>query len=160
MRSFRGLIRSGLAGLFVLLAVVEVAWPQSMSPGPVAESERSLLVFALVFVIASLAVTGFVFTLYAIKRRREDEAIALQARFSDALVAEPSLARLPIMLTVRVPFGRYPQAVIMLTGMVPTPILREGVLEFVKLEAAFLTEDSYRIEDRLVVTPQRARRAA
>jgi hypothetical protein len=159
MRSLQGLIRSGLAGVFVLLALVEFAWPQSMSPGPVAESEPSLLVFALAFVIASVAIIVSVLTLHGIKRKREDEAVALQARFSDALVGEPSLARLPIIPTVRVPFGRYPQAVIMLTGVVPTPVLREGVLQFVKLEAAFLT-DSYRIEDRLVVTSQRARQRA
>ncbi len=158
MRSLQGLIRSGLAGVFVLLALVEFAWPQSMSPGPAAESEPIFLVFALAFVIA-LAIVGFVLMLHGIKRKREDEAVALQARFSDALVGEPSLARLPIIPTVRVPFGRYPQAVIMLTGVVPTPVLREGVLQFVKLEAAFLT-DSYRIEDRLVVTSQRTRQRA
>jgi hypothetical protein len=43
--------------------------------------------------------------------------------------------------------------------MVPTPALREAVLRFVNLEAAFLT-DAYRIEDRLVVYMQVARRAA
>lgn len=159
MRSCRGLIRSGLAGLIVLLAVVEVAWPQSMSPGLAAEREPGYWLFALVFVIASLAIAGFVLNLRRIKRKREDEAITLQARFSDALVTEPSLSRLPIIPTVRVPFGGYPQAVIMLTGVVPTPALREGVLQFVKLEAAFLT-DTFRIEDRLVVTPRRSRRAA
>ncbi len=159
MRSFQGLIRSALAGLFVLLALVEVAWPQSMSPGLAAEREPGYWLFALVFAIASLAISGFVLSLRRIKRKREDEAIALQARFSDALVTEPSLSRLPIIPTVRVPFGGYPQAVIMLTGVVPTPALREGVLQFVKLEAAFLT-DTFRIEDRLVVTPRRSRRAA
>ena len=114
---------------------------------------------ALVFVIGPLAITWWVLRLRGLKRKHEDEAIALQSRFSDALVAEPSFARLPIMPTVRVPIGGYPQAVIMLTGMVPSPELREGVLRFVKLEAAFLT-DTYRIEDRLVVTPQKFRRAA
>lgn len=116
-------------------------------------------ILALVFVIGPLAITWLVLRLHGLKRKHEDEAIALQSRFSDALVAEPSFARLPIMPTVRVPIGGYPQAVIMLTGMVPSPELREGVLRFVKLEAAFLT-DTYRIEDRLVVTPQKFRRAA
>jgi hypothetical protein len=47
----------------------------------------------------------------------------------------------------------------MLTGIVPTLALREGVLRLVRREAASLV-DTYRIEDRLVVDTQMLQRAA
>jgi hypothetical protein len=145
--------------LFVLLAGVEVAWTQVTSPGPTSESgpDYGLVAFVLVTVLVTL--TGIAVKLYDTKRKREDEAGALQARLSDALATEPALGHFPIMPTVRVPFVRYPHAVILLTGVVPTPALREAVLRFVSLEAAFLT-DTYRIEDRLVVDTQMFRHAA
>ena len=50
------LFRFSLAGLFVLLAVVEVAWTQATSPAAADNGAGSGL-FALVFVIGLLAIT-------------------------------------------------------------------------------------------------------
>src|SRR3989304_8826081 len=121
------LFRFSLAGLFMLLAVVEVAWTQATSPAT-AETGAGSGLFALVFVIGLLAITGIAVKLYDMKRKREDEGVALQARLSDALLTEPSLARLPITPTVHVSLGPRPQAVIALTGAVPTPALHDAGL--------------------------------
>jgi hypothetical protein len=68
------------------------------SPVPTLEDGSGYGLFASVFVVALLTLTGIAVRLYGMKRKREDEAVALQARLSDALVTEPSLRRLPIML--------------------------------------------------------------
>jgi hypothetical protein len=143
----------------MVLAVVEVAWTQTTSPIPAPENGLRHGLFAFVFLVALLAMTLITVKLHYMKRKREEEAVALQAQLSDVLFTEPLIAHLPIMPTVRVPFVRYPQAVIMLTGIVPTLALREGVLRLVRREAASLV-DTYRIEDRLVVDTQMLQRAA
>jgi len=159
MRLFQNCIRFSLAGLFVLLAVVEVAWPQATSPAAAPENSAGNGLFAFVFVIGLLVFTGIAVKLHDMKRKREDEGVALQARLSDVLLAEPSLAHLPITPTVHIPFGPRAQAVISLTGTVPTPALREAVLHLVIREAAF-PRGSYRIEDRLFVDTLMSRHAA
>jgi len=148
-----------LAGLFVLLAVVEVAWTRGTSPAAASETSVGGGLVALVFVIGLLAITGIAVKLYDMRRKREDEAVALQARLSDALLTEPSLARLPITPTVHVPFRPRGQAVIALTGKVPTPALREAVLQLVIREATF-PRGNYRLEDRIFVDTLTSRRAA
>lgn len=155
MRLFQSLIRSSLAGLFVLLAVVEVAWAQATSPAP----GPGYGLFAFVFVIALLTMTGLAVKLHDMKRKSEDEAVALESRLSDALLTERWLARLRITPTVHVPFGRRGQALITLSGTVPTQALREAILQLVRREAAAMT-DNYQIEDQLFVDPLMSRRAA
>jgi len=159
MRIFQSFIRTSLAGLFVLLAVVEVAWTRATSPATPSENSAGDGLFALVFLIGLLAITGIAVKLYDMKRKREDEGVALQARLSDALLTEPSLAPLPITPTVHVPFRPRAQAVIALTGTVPTPAQREAVLRLVIREAT-LPQSNYRIEDRLFVDTLMSRRAA
>ena len=146
------LFRFSLAGLFVLLAVVEVAWTQAMSPAAADNGAGSGL-FALVFVVGLLAIAGIAVKLYDMKRKRESEGVALQSQLSYALLTEPSLAHLPITPTVHVPFGPRPQAVIALTGTVPTPALREAVLRLVTREAT-VPRGKHRIpKPHLLCTP-------
>jgi hypothetical protein len=159
MRLFQGLLRFSVTTLFVLLAAVEVAWTQATSPIPAPENGPGYGLFAFVFVVALLVMTGIAVKLYDMKRKREDEAVALQARLSDALLTEPSVAHLPVTPTVRMPFGRHAQAVITITGTAPTPAHRDAVLQLVNREAATLASN-YRIEDRLVVDTHMSRRAA
>jgi len=152
------LFRFSLAGLFALLAVVEVAWTQATSPAAADNGAGSGL-FALVFVVGLLAIAGIAVKLYDMKRKRESEGVALQSQLSDALLTEPSLAHLPVTPTVPVPFGPRPQAVIALTGAVPTPALHDAVLGLVIREATF-PRGNCRIEDRLFVDTLMSRRAA
>ncbi|HUO64544.1 MAG TPA: hypothetical protein VMT97_12610 [Terriglobales bacterium] len=165
MRPFQNVIRFGLAGLFVLLAAAEVAWTQAPFPVPPPENNSGYGLFAAVLVVAMLALAGIGAKLCEVRQKREEEnravelAVTLQGRLSDALLTEPSIARLPIMPTVRVSPGPDPQAVILLTGMVPAPRFREAALRLVSRVAASLA-NTYRIENRLVVYRQMSRRTA
>lgn len=158
MRQLQSFARAGLAALFVLLAVVEVAWPQVPSPAP-APQEVGYGFLAFLFVVGLIVVVGIGVKLYDVKRKREDEGVALQARLSDALLGDPSLAGLPVTPTVHVPFSRRSPTVITLTGAVPSPARRENVLHIVHQVATPLTGE-HEIEDRLIVDPLMSRHAA
>lgn len=97
--------------------------------------------------------------LYDTKRKREDEAVILQARISDALLMDPLLAHLPVTPTVRVPFRRRLPAVVTVIGRIPTPELREAVLRLVMREMS-AARASYLTEDRIAVDPVISTRAA
>jgi hypothetical protein len=160
MKSLQSITRAGVATLFALLAMVEVAWPQTTFSGqvnPPGSGGYGFLAFA--FVVGLLVIVGVAVKLFDMKRKREDEGVALQSRLSDALLTDPSFAGLPITPTVHVPFSRKAPAVIRVTGTVPSPWIREAALEVIRREAASLMSDT-RIEDRLVVDPLIMRRAA
>ena len=171
MKVLQTFIRASLAALFVLLAVVEVAWTQATSSsgpssGPLSaplgatpEGTASQGLVAFAFVVGLLLITGILVKMYDMKRKREDEAVALQSRLSDALLTEPSLAGLPITPTVEIPFGWQPQAVVTLTGTVPSSELREVVMQLVTREIEPI-RSNYRIEDQVFVDRMMSRRAA
>jgi hypothetical protein len=160
MKSLQGMVRASLGTLFALLAMVEVAWPQTTFSGQVDTPGGGRYgFFAFGFVIGLLVLVGVAVKLFDMKRKREDEGVALQSRLSDALLTDPSFAGLPITPTVSVPFSRSAPTVIKLTGTVPSPWMREAALEVIRREAAALMSDT-RVEDRLVVDPLIMRRAA
>jgi hypothetical protein len=159
MKPLQSLLGAGLAVVFMLLAVVEVAWPQTKSPMPAGEGVGGYGLIAFVCVMALLIAVGIAVKVFDVKRKRDDEGIALQSRLSDALLSDPALAGVPITPTVYVPFSRRGQVVITLTGAVPSPARRETVLELVNRVATPL-EANYGIEDRLIVDPRMVRRAA
>ena len=164
MKTLQSVSRAGFATLFALLAMVEVAWPQTTFSGQVNTPGSTpggghYGFLAFLFVVGLLVLVGVAVKLFDMKRKREDEGVALQSRLSDALLTDPSFAGLPITPTVHVPFSRKAPAVIRLTGTVPSPWIREAALELIRREAASLMGDT-RIEDRLVVDPLIMRRAA
>ena len=164
MNALQSLIRAGLAAMFMLLAVVEVAWPQTTFPAPstpIPPSEGvggyGILAFGLV--MALIIAVGVAVKVYDVKRKREDEGVALQSRLSDAMLGDPSLAGCPVTPTVHVPFSRRSPTTITLTGTVPSGARRDTVMQLVKI-VAMPIERNYEIEDRLLVDPQMIRRAA
>lgn len=164
MNLLQSLIRAGLAATFMLLAVVEVAWPQATSPvpsPPVPPSEGvggyGILAFGLV--MALIIAVGVAVKVYDVRRKREDEGVALQSRLSDALLGDPSLAGCPVTPTVHVPFSRRSPTTIALTGTVPSGARRDTVMQLVQA-VAMPFESNYEIEDRLIVDPRMIRRAA
>jgi hypothetical protein len=92
-----------------------------------------------------------------LRRKRQAEAVHIQAQASDALLRDQSLFGLPVTPTARVPTWRGSPAVLEVTGEVPSPEMRDLVLRIVRDEACRIRPD-VRIEDRLSVRP--ARRAA
>ncbi len=72
---------------------------------------------------------GVAVKLYDLKRKREDEAIAAQARISDALLMDATLAGLPLTPTAHLPLWKGSPLVVEITGEVPRPELREAAVD-------------------------------
>ncbi len=117
------------------------------------------VLFVAMFMLALFVVVGLAVKLYDVKRRREDEAVGLQARISDALFCEPSLSRLPITPTVRVPLRPGSPVTVEISGPIPKAELREAVMRLVIREMAG-TRPDFRLEDRTAVDPAIFERAA
>jgi hypothetical protein len=109
----------------------------------------------VVVVFAVLVIIGISVKLYDLRRRRQSEAVWLQAQISDALLREQLLLGLPIMTTARAPLWRGSPATIEVAGQVPSPQARETALRIVRAEAGRIRPD-FQIEDRLAVVPPRA----
>jgi hypothetical protein len=116
-------------------------------------------VTAFVAVVLMLLIVGVAVKLYDQSRKREDEAVALQARLSDALMLEPSLTGVSLTPTVRMPRWRRGPMMIELAGLVPRPALRQAAVNLVLREVAG-TGKGCCLQDRIVVTPARLGRAA
>jgi hypothetical protein len=110
----------------------------------------------LVGLVALIAVGG---KLLDLRRKRQAEAVHLQAQVSDALLRDASLASYPITPTAHVPFWRGRPATIVVTGQIPGPELRQLVMRIVQQEAARVRPDVI-VEDRLSVNPSILQRAA
>ncbi len=162
MRALHSLIRGGLA-LLAVPTLVTLAWAQA-SPGrtpppPVADGEVHGGFLGFVVVMALLVVAGIAVKSYDMKRKREDEGVALQAQISDALMTDPSLAGLPITPTVHVPFRRSAPAVITVTGVAPSPALREAALKLVMREM-MQARANFRIDNGITVDVMMSKYAA
>jgi hypothetical protein len=145
-----------LLGVGVLVLIPIGAWgqtPGSESPSmPPGASPQGAAVGVGAVIVALVLVIGIGITLYERRRRGEERALVLQARISDALLLEPSLARLPIRASARMPLWRRWPPVVEITGTVPTPELREAALQLVNRERSLEGLDA-RTEDRIVVDP-------
>jgi hypothetical protein len=159
-------LRDGFGAVAAMLAMAfsaDVVWAQLATPPPPApltpaappasgaagSGSGVLLVGVLIglFIIIGVAVK-----LYDRKRKRDEEAMYLQARIADALLLDPSLASLPVAATVKTPFMRRSPVIIEVTGQLPSPGLREAALKIVKAEASRSGVD-FEIEDHIAVAP-------
>jgi hypothetical protein len=134
--------------------VPSVPSPATASP----EGTSGGLVALLVIVVAFLVAIALVAKMLDAKRKRENEAVLLQAQISDALLREAQLAALAVVPTARVSFWSGPPT-IELTGRVPTEETRRAVLDLARSEASRVCPDAM-IEDRITVVPQRNLQAA
>jgi hypothetical protein len=103
---------------------------------------------AAVVVMLLVIVVGV--KLYDAKRRREGEALTVQARISDALLRE--FVTLPITAVASGSAWRRTPLVLTIRGRVPTPEQREAVMRLVGQELSHY-HPGVRAEDRLVVDP-------
>jgi hypothetical protein len=108
----------------------------------------TLTVFLLLFGL--LVLVGIGVKLYDLKRKREAEAVHLQAQASDALLRDPTMFGLAVTPTAHVPWWSGTPARIVVSGRVPTAEARERALRIVEQEARSLRSDVV-IEDRLEV---------
>jgi hypothetical protein len=136
----------------------------AMSPAVSPESTPNVVdglagLFVAAALIVLLAASILVAKAYDLSRKRERQAVSLEARISNSLRADPSLSRLPVVPTVRIPLWRGSPVIIAMTGSVPRSQLRRAALELALREAGRRAR-TYRLEDRILVDPAMARRAA
>ena len=142
-----------VASVLVLLALVTGVASAQVSPpapspavppaaGPTASASGGSATLAVVLVIGGLLVlVGVGVKLYDLKRKRDAEAVHLQAQVSDALLREETLAGLAITPTAHVPLWTGTPAVIELSGRPSSPHAREAALRITRSEAARLRSD-------------------
>jgi hypothetical protein len=104
----------------------------------------------LVLLVGLLVIVGVGVKLYDLKRKREAEAVHLQAQVSDALLRDPSVFGLPVTPTAHVPWWSGTPVRLELVGRVPSPEIRERVLQLVEREALQLRPD-VALVDRLAI---------
>lgn len=112
----------------------------------------------LVLLIGLLIVIGVAVKVYDVKRKREVEAVHLQAQVSDALLRDVSLYSLAVTPTAHVPWSGTP-ARLEITGRVPEPSQREHVLQLAEREAQRIRPDVV-VVDRLRVEESSEARVA
>jgi len=147
-----------LAVMLVLGTLVPIAWAQTESPPTpwIGESNAELILILLSIVVLVLVAGAKAIDL---KRKREDEAVRLQAQISDAVLRDPALFSLPITPTAHVPLWKGSPVTVEVAGQVPSDDLREVALRVVEREATHLRPD-VRIESRIGVVPTMAQRSA
>jgi hypothetical protein len=154
--------------LAIVTVLVSVAGVQAQAPGSPAAPPASGAAdgggfggagAVLLALVALFVVVGIGVKFYDLRRKREAEAVHLQAQISDALLRDPVLFGLPITPTVHVPTWSGSPAVIEISGQLPTAETKDAVLRVVDAEAQRIRQD-FRIEDRTAIVPTMARRAA
>ena len=69
--------------------------------------------------LALVVLLGIAVKLYDLKRKREEEAVAAQARISDALLMDATLSGLPLTPTAHIPLWSGTPLTLQITGSVP-----------------------------------------
>jgi hypothetical protein len=96
--------------------------------------------------------------LYDLKRGRDAEAVHIQSRLADVVLRDPLLSGTSLTPTARVPFWTGSPVVVVVSGEVSSPELRDVALRIVQADASRMRPD-VQIEDRVMVLPT-IRRAA
>ena len=157
--------RAALFTTALSLAGWKTGWAQGITPqapAPSAGATQSGAVTTVVVVtsvIAVLVVLGALIKLLDLKRKRDGEAIVVQARISDAILRDPRLFSLAITPTAHVPLWTGSPVTVDVTGHVPSDDLRQAAVEMVEREAAQLGSD-IRIESKITLEPAMARQSA
>ena len=127
--------------------------PIAPVPGAAAATGNGGWIAAAALVIGLLVVVGAMVKIYDLRRKRETEAVHLQAQISDAFLRDPNLFGLPVAATAHAPFWSGTPATIELTGEVPDGTVRAAVARIAWSEAQRIRPD-VEIVDRLTVRAQ------
>lgn len=138
-----------------------VVGPQASSNASGGATQSGAMTTAVVVtsVLGVLVVLGALVKMMDLKRKRDGEAIVVQARISDAVLRDPRLFSLPITPTAHVPLWKGVPVTLEVAGRVPSEDLREAAIRLVEREASQLGPD-VRIESKIGVEPTMARRSA
>ena len=119
-------------------------------------TETWALVRVGVFIVLVVLAIGW---LVDWRRRRVDEAMAIQARISDALMQEPDLAWTAVTPVAQVPMWPAASTRLEIRGHVATPEAHDSAIR-TALRVLAGHSDRVRLEDRLWVDPATHRLAA
>jgi hypothetical protein len=163
MRTTRAfVITVAVLALLALPGALASGWAQTpAAPAPAAPSAgpgssgSGAFIAAAILMVGLLVILGAAVKFFDLRRKREAEAVHLQAQISDALLRDPALFGLPITPTARVPLWRGSPALIEVSGQVPSSEVREAVIRIVQEEAARIRPD-FTIQNRLAVVPTMA----
>jgi hypothetical protein len=155
----RKALQSFVATLSLLLLSAVQTWAQAAPTPPLGTAPASggggSPVALILVIVAALVIVAIGVKLYDLRRKRESEAVQLQAQISDALMREQLLLGIPIMATARTSLWRRSPPTIEVAGQVPSPQVRETALRIVRTEAGRVRSD-FQIEDRIAVVPPHA----
>ena len=158
------LVTSALA---LAAAPVKTAWAQGVigpqASGNAASGATQSSAVTTVVVVASLfavvVALGALIKMFDLKRKRESEAVVIEARISDAVLRDPRLFSLPITPTAHVPLWKGSPVTVEVAGQVPSDELRQAAVGLIEREASQVGPE-VRIESRIGVSPTMARRSA
>lgn len=169
MRSDRTapIVLGSIAFVLATPALLGVVWAQMPTPPvtpatpPVTSTTPAAdgggVATAVVLVVALILAIGIAVKLFDLRRKREADAVHLQAQISDALLRDERLFGLAVTPTASVPFWTGSPARVELTGEVPSEEHWRAVLLITEQEAARIRPDVV-IEDHLRL-PAQARAA-
>ena len=106
-----------------------------------------------------LVILGALVKMLDLKRKRDQEAVVVQAQIADAVLRDPRLFSLPIAPTAHVPLWKGSPVTVEVAGQVPSDDLRQAALHLIEREASHLRSD-VRVESRIGVVPTMVRRSA
>jgi hypothetical protein len=144
------LVSGLLTGTAWAQAPVPPATPIVPPPSAGATVEGSGWIMASILVIGLLVVVGVLVKLFDLRRKREAEAVHIQAQISDALLRDPNLFGLPITPTAHAPLWSGTPMTVDITGEVPSAAVRESVLRIAWAEAQRIRPD-VEVRDKLTV---------
>lgn len=135
------LLIDGMRGAALAQAPPSTPTPIAPAPGAAAAAGSGGWIVAAILVFGLLVVIGALVKIYDLRRKREAEAVHLQAQISDALLRDPNLFGLPVAATAHAPFWSGTPVTIELTGEVPDPMMREAVMRIAWSEAQRIRPD-------------------
>jgi hypothetical protein len=128
------------------VSILGSAWAQTAAP-PAQGGGGMTAAAGFLIVIALLIVVGVAVELYDRKRKRDAEAVHVQAQISDALMRDAGLAGLLLTPTAHFRGGT---AVVEITGEVPDDTARDAALRIAREEAARVRPD-VQVVDKIAV---------
>jgi hypothetical protein len=128
-----------------------VVGPQVPGAAPSDATQSGAVVVVVATLLGVLVVLGALIKFLDLKRKREGEAVVVQARISDAILRDARFFSLPITPTARVPLWKGTPVTVEVAGQVPSDDLRQAVNRLVEREASQLAD--VRIESRIGVVP-------
>ena len=139
----RTLIRS-LAPCIPAVAIAGTAEAQT------AADDGGAMISVIALIGGLLVLVALAVKLYDLKRKRDAEAVQLQAQVSDALLRDETLFGVPVTPTAHVPLWRGTPATLELVGHMPSPERKQEALRIAEREASAVRPD-VQVVDRMTV---------